>query len=277
MSIQEPQAQPPPPATYHGVLNPLPVALRDLTTRPIWVVWTWEWRVGKDGKGAWTKPPRRVGNTKQYAAVNDCTTWGSYSGACLAVEQGRADGIGLMLPDTDIAALDPDGCRDMQTGALTPWAQALVDEANRLGAYTETTVGGRGLRVLGTCANRKLHTVLEPTDDIHIEVYAGGARRFITISGAEISNPPCQKLPDITPLLDSVLQQYGRKPKDQKHQGDSSNAADNGFAAHSATDGTGFHYDLFTLASLPRDLQDLSSTAHLWVTGRLIFTTWWAG
>src|SRR6516164_5521638 len=56
------------------------------------------------------------------ARSDDPTTWGSYSDAVAAVEAGKADGIGYMLKDSNIGAIDLDHCVDQESTKLEPWA-----------------------------------------------------------------------------------------------------------------------------------------------------------
>jgi hypothetical protein len=124
------------------------------------------------------------------------------------VKSGHADGIGFVLTDTDIAAIDLDHCRDSATGQIDPWAQAIIDQAD--GAYVEITVSGTGLRVVGTGAGEKAHTnyKVEGRDGAKIEIYRG-AVRYITVSGEEIGH--CAALSNIDALIDNIVAQYRGK------------------------------------------------------------------
>jgi hypothetical protein len=138
------------PATHNADLAHLPAALLPLTEQARWVVWPWELRTTKGGKSKWTKPPRQARDPARNARSNDSGTWGSYSDAVAAVTAGNADGIGYMLLDSGIGAIDCDHCVDRAIAKLDTWAEQLHDEAR--GAYQEITVSGGGLRIIGTVA-----------------------------------------------------------------------------------------------------------------------------
>jgi primase-polymerase (primpol)-like protein len=141
------------PRTHNADLAQLPPALVPLTEEQRWVVWPWELRTTKSGKAKWTKPPRQARDPKHNARSNDPTTWGSYTDAVAAVEAGKADGIGYMLKESNIGAIDLDHCIDQDR--LEPWAERLCGEAN--GAYQEITVSGCGLRIIGTVNGPETH------------------------------------------------------------------------------------------------------------------------
>ena len=129
-------------------------ALQSLTTEPRWLVWSWEWRMAKNGKGKWTKPPRPARDPKYNARSNDPSTWGPYDDAVVAVQRGNADGIGYALLGAGIGAIDLDHVIDGE-GHPIHWASQICTEAN--GAYQETTVSGGGLRIIGTTNGLETH------------------------------------------------------------------------------------------------------------------------
>ena len=178
------------PKTFSADLAQLPMALAPLTKHKRWLVWRWEW-TGKK----WDKPPYKSAKPEKHAATDNPATWSSYAAAVKAVKAGEADGIGYVLTDGEIAAEDLDDCRNPDSGKLTPWAQDLVDEARRLGAYVETTVSGAGLRIIGTAVNGADYNTRLPIDDGgKVELYRR-ATRYITISG--LQHGRCKKLPNI--------------------------------------------------------------------------------
>jgi len=143
------------PRTYNADLAHLPSALVPLTEEQRWVVWPWELRTTKSGKEKWTKPPRQARNPRRNARSNDPSTWGSYADAVAAVAAGNADGIGYMLKDSNIGAIDLDHCVDQESTKLEPWAEQLCGEAN--GSYQEITVSGGGLRIIGIASGPETH------------------------------------------------------------------------------------------------------------------------
>jgi hypothetical protein len=191
------------PRTHNADLAHLPPALVPLTEEQRWVVWPWELRTTKSGKAKWTKPPRQARDPKHNARSNDPTTWGSYSNAVAAVEAGKADGIGYMLKDSNIGAIDLDHCVDKESTKLESWAEQLTNEAN--GAYQEITVSGGGLRIIGTVTGPETHRkfTFNRTTGAGIELYRNTAR-YITISGAEIGGP-CTKLPPLDAFIDTLF------------------------------------------------------------------------
>jgi hypothetical protein len=167
------------PRTYNRDLEHLPGALLPLTRQRIWVGWRWDWRNGR-----WSKPPFRVDNPSRPAKVNDPTTWGTYEDALLAVAHGKADGIGVMLKDADLLAGDLDHIRDLVTGDVAPWAEALAYEAMAAGCYVEWTVSGSGLRFLGWGRGVSVHRKFKAgTGDQAVELYRR-CPRYVTISAA---------------------------------------------------------------------------------------------
>ena len=104
-----------------------------------------------------------------YAKNNDPSTWGTYEQALAVFEAGQCDGIGFNLPGTDFAAFDIDKCRDPATGDIAPEAMAIVDRAT---SYTEITVSGTGLRVIGYGSGAKLHRKQKlPGSPVEVESY----------------------------------------------------------------------------------------------------------
>src|SRR5262249_2773055 len=186
------------PRTYNADLAHLPSALVPLTEEQRWVVWPWELRTTKSGKEKWTKPPRQARNPRRNARSNDPSTWGSYADAVAAVAAGNADGIGYMLKDSNIGAIDLDHCVDKASTKVEPCAEQLTNEAN--GAYQEITGPGGGLRIIGTVTGPETHRRFnfDRTTGAGIELYRNTAR-YITISGAEIGGP-CTKLPPLDAL-----------------------------------------------------------------------------
>jgi hypothetical protein len=194
-----------PPRTYNGDLADPPKALEPLCFMPHWV--TWRWQQGTDGK-AWTKPPFRAADPDRHAANNDPSTWSPRPAAVAAVLAGKANGIGFVLTNTEIAAVDLDKCRDLKTGAIDAWAQEIVDAAP--GAYVEATVGGAGLRIIGIATGTEAHRRFSVAgrEGAGVEVYRR-ATRYVTVSGLEIGK--CAELPNIDALIDDIIADHDTK------------------------------------------------------------------
>jgi hypothetical protein len=194
-----------------GTVDPLPPALRPLAEQVRWVAWKWE--LSKQGKS--TKVPKQAAHPQFNAKTNSPATWSKYATAIYAYKnriQG-VDGIGFMLHDSDVAALDLDKCRNVNTGEINDWAKRLVEKAGAFGAYVEVTPSGTGLRIIGTSRGEKVHRKISQRSDgsSSIELYRK-CKRYITISGAELS--ACAELPNIDNLIDGILAEYENKPKD---------------------------------------------------------------
>jgi hypothetical protein len=194
----------PKPLTCSKDVARLPTGLTELCAMPNWVVWRWT----KNGSGKWTKPPFQSQFPHTLARNNEATTWSSHAAAAEAVTHGKADGVGFVLTETNVVAIDLDRCHDPATGKIDSWAQAIIDQAD--GAYVEITVSGTGLRVVGKGAGEKAHTnyKVEGRDGAKIEIYRG-AVRYITVSGVEIGH--CAALSNIDALIDNLVAQYGEK------------------------------------------------------------------
>jgi DNA-binding transcriptional ArsR family regulator len=90
--------------------------------------------------------PYRPG-TDLRADPTQPTTWGPHKNAAADVRAGRASGVGYVFTAYDnYFGIDLDGCRNPITGALEPWAQAIVD---RFATYTEPSPSGTGVHLIG--------------------------------------------------------------------------------------------------------------------------------
>jgi hypothetical protein len=202
------------PHTYIADLANLPQALQHITKLKRWVIWRWELRKNrKSGELEWTKPPYRCAYPKSKAKSNDPNTWGSYTDAIAAVAAGKADGVGFMLRDSELAAADVDHVRNATTGELVGWAKQLCVEADQLGLYREVTVSGSGLRFIGVSDGRnKLHSrfTFNRENGAGIELYRN-CERYITISGLQEGS--CENLPSIDDYLDILKARFdGQQP-----------------------------------------------------------------
>jgi hypothetical protein len=196
------------PDTFTADPANLPPALHVLIAQKCWVVWRWMSRADKQGVPKWTKPPYQAKHPKRAAKSNDPSTWGSYQDAVAAVKAGLADGIGYMLLDSELVAIDLDKCRNAVTGELCHWGQQLFDEASRLGFYIEVTVSGTGLRFIGTTEK---HERLQRRFPFHrssgegVELYRH-CERYITING--LQQGACETLPPADDYVDELLKRY---------------------------------------------------------------------
>ena len=199
------------PISFQGDLSNLPAELAPLKALPNWVCWSWHWQLNKKtGVGKWDKPPFRPSDPSQFAKNNDPSTWGTYAEALAAFDANQCDGIGFNLSGTDIAAFDIDKCRDKLTGVIAPEATAIVDRA---ASYTEMTVSGTGLRVIGFGAGKNLQRKQKlPNSAVEVESYRG-CERYIVVTG----NPLADTWPhmaDITSEMDTLVAELDGKQED---------------------------------------------------------------
>ena len=179
----------------HTSITNLPVALAELTTRSNWVLWRWE-TVNSNR----TKVPYQPNGMK--ASTTDRSTWSSYvavTAACERASHGKAfSGIGFCL-DEDISAFDIDNCRDLETGMLHPWAANLIARAQ---SYTEITISGTGIRIIGLGLGPKIHKKQRVDAQVTCESYRKPAGRYIVVTGAQIES---YVLANIDQVMDEVV------------------------------------------------------------------------
>lgn len=167
------------PQTLGVDLSRLPPSLQPLVEERRWVIWRWEHIPARQ---RWTKVPYQPERPKCKARSDDPSTWGDHTTAVALVKARRADGVGFVLHGSDIAAFDLDDCRNPETGEIANWARELVSEA---ASYTEVTVSGTGLRIIGKASGAHVHR----NQKVHpgpgsIETYRR-ASRYIVITGVE--------------------------------------------------------------------------------------------
>jgi hypothetical protein len=217
---------PDPPRAFQVDLSKLPGGLKPLIAQRRWIVWRWELAGGR-----WTKGPYQSRNPTRRARSNDPTTWGPYADSvlCFETSNGQLSGIGFMLAGSGFAAIDIDRCFDVETGEPTPWATALVERAR---SYTERTVGGAGLRIIGYSEKppfQSSHRIVgsvagQPGRVISIDSLREAAasdgvprvevfrrcNRYITVSGLAEFGDGYQDLVNIDDVIDAVEQQFAK-------------------------------------------------------------------
>jgi hypothetical protein len=100
------------------------ITLASLARYPSWVSWRPETRGGLTTKVPYD--PR----TGRRAASDDPNTWATYNEAQDWVAANVASGVGLMFSQIDdklVCGIDLDTCRNRDTEAIEPWAQAVID------------------------------------------------------------------------------------------------------------------------------------------------------
>ena len=150
----------------------IPLRLRE---RDQWVVWRAEQRDGKP-----TKVPYSIAHPSRRASVDDPASWGRFDDAMHVQARAslRLDGVGYVLTAADgLVGIDLDHCRDRESGAVEPWALAIV---TRIDSYTEISPSGTGLRIFA-------RGTLPPTGrrKDRIEMYGSG--RYLTLTGHRFS------------------------------------------------------------------------------------------
>lgn len=178
--------------------NRLPPVLAPLTALPRWVIWRW----GKTKKGKPTKVPYQASFPNKYASSTAPKTWSDFATA--VATEAQADGIGFCLLNSNLGAFDIDDCRDPETGAIDPWATELVARA---GSYTEITVSGTGLRIIGRAAGPKIHCKRSVANGVTVEIYRK-AERYIAMTGNVLPGSPAL-LADLDAVMDEVFAELG--------------------------------------------------------------------
>jgi primase-polymerase (primpol)-like protein len=203
------EREPARPLSHLGDLRRLPAALSPFVEECRWVGWRWRY---DPQRRRWTKIPHRLDQPDRKARSNDPTSWGRYEAALKLVEEGTVDGLGFMLKDSDIAAFDLDDCRDPQTGSVAEWASDIVAEA---GSYTEVTISGTGLRILGTAVGAHVHRKQTiPGTGGSIETYRR-ATRYIVVTGLPLHGER-DRLENIDTLIDETVARLDRDKASQK-------------------------------------------------------------
>jgi putative DNA primase/helicase len=163
-------------------IDPLPEVPAFLKNIPNWIRWKLE-----NVSGRATKVPYRVDGRK--AASTRAEDWTDYRTAVTGVTIGSNGGVGFVV-NGGIVGIDLDGCRNLQTGELTAWADEII---NALDCYTEVTPSGTGVRVWvrGILPGGDKVFNLDPAcgfgDKVKIEVYTDG--RYFTVTGDSCFDP----------------------------------------------------------------------------------------
>lgn len=194
------------PSGVAGNLRQLPAALAPLIAQKRWVVWRWEWVPDRE---RWTKVPYRPSHPDRKASSNRPASWGDHAAAVDVVEAARADGIGFMLHDGEIAAFDLDDCRDPETGKVASWAWTLIDQA---ASYAEITVSGTGLRIIGRAVGPNVQrNQAVPSTGGRIETYRRTSR-YIVVTGLELQGSYAE-LADLDAMIDETVARLDAEKK----------------------------------------------------------------
>ncbi|ORE94049.1 hypothetical protein ATO13_08246 [Stappia sp. 22II-S9-Z10] len=167
-------AEPIDAAVFAGLPEAIP-AIEELKKSAQWVAWK---RVpGRNGKVSKVPVNPRTGTN---ARSTDPRTWTGYEEASARAVSDNLAGVGYVLMSTTaIIGIDLDNCID-ESGAVIPWAQAILDAAE---TYAEVSPSGRGIRIL---ARGTTHTI--GASGSGVEIYT--AKRFLTITGQHVRGTP---------------------------------------------------------------------------------------
>lgn len=160
-------------------LNFVPTKLK---AKPNWVRWQL-----KEVNGRMTKVPYQLNGNK--ASSTDPATWTTFEAISKDAVMDETQGIGIMT-DGSFIGFDLDGCRNPATGEIKEWAQRVIDA---LGAYTEITPSGYGVRVYvfgqlppGGARRFSIATVAGFGDKVGIECYSD--RRYFAVTGNRVGS-----------------------------------------------------------------------------------------
>lgn len=160
------------------VVDGIPASMLDT---PRWAPWRAVWNEKKE---KYEKIPYRFDRVTAGLSNKTIKGWGRFDQAMTAYLQNpdKFAGVGyLMTGPHGLVAVDLDHCVD--GGEMAPWAAEVVA---KLDSYTEVSPSGHGLRVMvaGEVDRDWMN------HDVGIEVYAGHAPRFVTITGARLPGSP---------------------------------------------------------------------------------------
>lgn len=157
----------------------------ELQDRRHWVLWRLE-------KGRGKRKPTKVPYTSRgaHAKSTDPASWCSLEEALAALTRRRLDGVGFVFAGDGLVGVDLDHCRDAETGALAPWATAILAD---LASYTEVSPSGTGVHVLVRCSlagpGRKRPVCEEGAHpEAAIEIY--DRARYFTVTGRRLPEYP---------------------------------------------------------------------------------------
>ena len=151
----------------------IPQALKD---RKQWVVWR---LVPKKSETKPTKIPYNA-VTGGLASSTNPETWSTFEAASARFARGGYSGIGFTFDyDDPYAGIDLDHCRNPETGAIEPEAQAII---TRLNSYAEISQSGAGVHIFvegSVPVGRKSKQVEIYSDD-----------RYFTVTGHHLTGTP---------------------------------------------------------------------------------------
>lgn len=178
----------------------IPVELMQLNQ---WVLWCYE----LTEKGKWTKVLKRTSGSN--ASSTDPQTWATFATVMRVymTQPGQFDGIGFVTATSDPTVLiDLDHVLDPESGEVVPWAQAILEAAEREGAYIEQSPSRTGFHVIG---HGEQFDKGEKRNDV--ELYCSG--RFFTITGLGVTRDPQAPLGQLTETVQLVRERLKKIEK----------------------------------------------------------------
>jgi KaiC/GvpD/RAD55 family RecA-like ATPase len=154
------------------------VAIPDLLkSAKRWAPWRASWNVARE---KYDKLPKDARNPERGISTASPDSWYSFADALASHQgsQGGTNGVGYVMTKVHgVIGVDIDGAVDRDTKVVDQWA---LDVVRALNSYTEISPSGRGLRVFVSGALPDGDWV---NHQVGIEVYSGGAPRFLTVTG----------------------------------------------------------------------------------------------
>jgi hypothetical protein len=176
---------------------------RQLKALRRWAPWKAIWN---SVRGKWDKVPYHPGH--YGLSTKDVNRWVDFETANAAYQRNRDryHGVGLVLTGIgDVVGIDLDDC--ISNGEVRPWAAEII---SAMDSYTERSPSGQGIRILATGT---FHSDWN-NHDVGIEVYAGHAPRFLTITGDELPAAGTGALPGMreapAEVMGALYSRYGR-------------------------------------------------------------------
>jgi primase-polymerase (primpol)-like protein len=167
-----------------GTDTPIENIPEELAERPQWVCWRYEERDEKLTKVPYT--PTGAYTPDQKASTTDLMTWGTFEAAYRALdnEVRHYDGIGFVFSSADpFVGIDLDDCRDPETGAISGWAQKIIERVSE--GYTEISPSGEGVHVIveGTVRGGRTRKKVRVNGEVVGQVEMYGHSKFFTVTG----------------------------------------------------------------------------------------------
>jgi hypothetical protein len=256
-------------------MNVAPITLASLSPHPVWVGWKKEIRDGRPTKLPYN--PR----TGRKAKADDPTTWATHDEAGRWAAKVRADGVGLVLTtvgDNLLCGVDLDACRDLHTGAVEGWAQAVIDRFETYGEVSPSETGVKlffaislaDLPAIEALFEGKYGRMFKRTNGSDhppaIEIHRG--HRYFAVTEKMVSATDDFRLVGVADLQ-WLINDYGQKFAGQtkkasgasKQQGDQSRSA-KAFRAGAALKAGGASYEAMRDALLQHEDPDVADWAN---------------